>query len=209
MVFWKCTQCETEPAPLVDTAEVRIGMSKTRPILDVDADVRAHQQNEEHRWLEAEKERLRQEELQFHEELLAERKEVERNAYEKEAERKRKIGMAVRLEALRMCSEEEDRERKAEVDAFCSKHGFQSATTPRKSTGLFSGGATTYALHVAAEHGEARVVEALLNMGASPSQRNSSGLTAAEVAARKNVAGSHDVVLRLLNSDSGKCSEGA
>jgi len=56
----------------------------------------------------------------------------------------------------------------------------------------------TYPLHQAAELGNEQIVEYLLQEGAQVNQMNSSKLTAAQVAKKKDKGGSHADVLRLL-----------
>ena len=56
----------------------------------------------------------------------------------------------------------------------------------------------SYPLRRAAELGDGRMVEHLLAEGADPSQKNSSGLTASQVATKKNKGGSHGGALRAL-----------
>jgi len=81
-------------------------------------------------------------------------------------------------------------ERKAQVDAFLKAERFTGVGSARKSMLK-----TTYPLHRAAEAGNAKMVEHLLAEGADPAQVDSSGRTAAQVAARKNRRGSHGAAL--------------
>merc|ERR1712060_588625 len=100
-----------------------------------------------------------------------------------------------RAEAMRV-AEAEVRRRKAEVAAFLLEHKFKGgAGDPKKS--LFK---TNYPLQKAAKRGNAAMVTMLLQEGASASQKNSWGKTAAEVAQGVNKQNSHAAVLRALAS---------
>jgi len=137
---------------------------------------------------EAEEERRRQQEAEE-----ARRKQEEEE--EKEAQRKQE---AERREREQL--EQEHRlKRKAALDEFYQRYGFDGVNQPRK------GGAcqvlktnVTYPLHQAAELGNEQLVEYLLQEGAQMNQMNSSKLTAAQVAKKKDKGGSHVEVLRLL-----------
>merc|ERR1712060_123672 len=98
-------------------------------------------------------------------------------------------------EAIKV-AEAEARQRKSEVAAFLSEHKFKGgAGDPKKS--VFK---TNYPLHKAAKRGNAAMVTMLLQEGASASQKNSWGKTAAEVAQAVNKQNSHAGVLRVLAS---------
>jgi len=137
---------------------------------------------------EAEEERRRQQEAEE-----ARRKQEEEE--EKEAQRKQE---AERRERERL-EQEQRLKRKAALDEFYQRYGFDGVNQPRK------GGAcqvlkstVTYPLHRAAELGNEQLVEYLLQEGAQMNQMNSSKLTAAQVAKNKDKGGSHAEVLRLL-----------
>merc|ERR550525_900673 len=98
----------------------------------------------------------------------------------------------------------EAQERKEALERFLTRHGFAGINEPRRNGCTFLGATKTYPLHCAAELGDAGVVEMLLKEGAMPSQKNSSGKTALQLAQKKGRAGSHDTVLRLL---AGSCSQ--
>jgi len=143
-------------------------------------------EEEEHQRLAlAEEERRRQQEAE----------EARRKQEEEEAQRKQE---ADRRERERL--EQELRlKRKAALDDFYQRHGFDGVNQPRK------GGAcqvlkinVTYPLHQAADLGKEQIVEYLLQKGAQVNQMNSSKLTAAQVAKKKDKGGSHAEVLRLL-----------
>jgi len=133
---------------------------------------------------EAEEERRRQQEA-----------EEARRKQEEEAQRKQE---AERRERERL-EHEQRLKRKAALDEFYQRYGFDGINQPRK------GGAcqvrktnVTYPLHQAAELGNEQLVEYLLQEGAQMNQMNSSKLTAAQVAKKKDKGGSHVEVLRLL-----------
>lgn len=85
-------------------------------------------------------------------------------------------------------------ERKLAVAAFLKEHGFGSVSAGKR--GMLK---TTYPLHVAAKKGYPHVVGMLLDEGADPAQKNSSGKTAAQVAQEEDKQGSHAGVLRVLH----------
>jgi len=93
--------------------------------------------------------------------------------------------------------EEEERrlrqERRAQVDAFLKTERFAGVSSAKRRMMK-----TTYPLHRAAETGNSKMVEYLLAEGADPAQVDSSGRTAAQVAARKNKRGSHGGALTAL-----------
>ena len=146
---------------------------------------------------EAEEEQRRQQEAEE-----AKRKQQE----EEEAQRKQE---AERRERERL-EQEQRLKRKAALDEFYQRYGFDGVNQPRK------GGAcqvlktnVTYPLHQAAELGNEQLVEYLLQEGAQVNQMNSSKLTAAQVAKKKDKGGSHVEVLRLLGQAAKAPSGGA
>merc|ERR1712217_346848 len=84
-----------------------------------------------------------------------------------------------------------EQERKALVTAFLKDHGYSEVTTPKRTMLK-----TKYPIHTAAKIGDTKIVAALLEEGADPAQKNSSGQTAAQIAQKKNKNGSHANVLR-------------
>lgn len=170
------------------------------------------QRAEEQRRLEMEAERLRLEELleeerrqreeQARRELQARREREERARLEREEDARRR-------EAERLAQEREELERKEAVNTFCLQHGFPDIHAPRRSGCAVFAATATYALHVAAELADERIVSMLLKEGADPAQKNSSGKTPAQVAQRKNKHGSHEEVMRLLGSSARPCVGGA
>eukprot|EP00930_Biecheleria_cincta_P093696 TRINITY_DN8419_c0_g1_i1.p1 TRINITY_DN8419_c0_g1~~TRINITY_DN8419_c0_g1_i1.p1 ORF type:complete len:201 (+),score=80.19 TRINITY_DN8419_c0_g1_i1:234-836(+) len=89
--------------------------------------------------------------------------------------------------------QQEQEERKKLVHDFLKRHGFGSISSSKRS--LMS---STYPLHKAAELGDTMMVYLLLQEGADRRQKNSSGRTAAQVAEKRNKAGSHSRVLAML-----------
>jgi len=143
---------------------------------------------------EAEEERRRQQEAEEERRRQQEAEEARRKQ-EEEAQRKQE---AERRERERL-EHEQRLKRKAALDEFYQRYGFDGVNQPRK------GGAcqvlktnVTYPLHRAAELGNEQLVEYLLQEGAQVNQMNSSKLTAAQVAKKKDKGGSHAEVLRLL-----------
>jgi len=146
---------------------------------------------------EAEEERRRQQEVEEERRRQQEAEEARRKQEEEEEEAQRKQE-AERREHERL-EQEQRLKRKAALDEFYQRYGFDGVNQPRK------GGAcqviktnVTYPLHRAAELGNEQLVEYLLQEGAQVNQMNSSKLTAAQVAKKKDKDGSHAEVLRLL-----------
>lgn len=94
-------------------------------------------------------------------------------------------------------------ERRRALKQFLNKNGFAGVNEATRVR-LFW---TSYPLHVAVEKNNLRMVEMLLAEGADASQKNSSGLTAAQVAQRKNRKGKNATMLQLLQS-AGKGADG-
>jgi len=91
--------------------------------------------------------------------------------------------------------------RKDVLELFCKRNGFAGINEPRKSGCVVWRAGATYAIHTAAEQGDARIVAMLLKEGACPTVRDSSGLTAADLATKFNKRGSHDAVLRFFETE--------
>eukprot|EP00419_Tripos_fusus_P009105 CAMPEP_0172657312 /NCGR_PEP_ID=MMETSP1074-20121228/2015_1 /TAXON_ID=2916 /ORGANISM="Ceratium fusus, Strain PA161109" /LENGTH=401 /DNA_ID=CAMNT_0013472375 /DNA_START=60 /DNA_END=1265 /DNA_ORIENTATION=- len=96
--------------------------------------------------------------------------------------------------------------RKEALELYCTRHGFPTIHEPRKQGCVWrpTRAPTTYALHNAAMNNDIRIVEMLLQEGASTLQRDSAGLTAEQVASKRNRHGSHDEVIRMLQAPSPK-----
>mmetsp|Transcript_30750 Transcript_30750/g.84807 ORF Transcript_30750/g.84807 Transcript_30750/m.84807 type:complete len:227 (-) Transcript_30750:290-970(-) len=122
----------------------------------------------------------------LYEQLRRERELLENTAAAKEAEGKR------------LLEERERWLRKSAVMAFLKESGFASVASSKTVMRR-----TTFPLHVAAEAGNAKMVDMLLKEGADPEQRNSTGKTAAQVAQaaqakRGGLDEAHEDVLRVL-----------
>jgi hypothetical protein len=148
---------------------------------------------EEQRRLEEEERRLQEEEEAKEQAWLAEearlRKE-ERLRQQQEEEETR------RIEAGRLRKERQD-----SINSFCTRYGFDNLKEPRRAGCTTFGATSTYALLQAAELGDAKMVEMMLEEGASPLQQNNSKMTAMQLATKKNKGGSHDAVLQVLRSE--------
>jgi len=88
--------------------------------------------------------------------------------------------------------------RKEALELYCTRHGFPNIHEARKQGCAWARAPATYALHNAAINNDIRIVEMLIQEGASRIQRDSAGLTAEQVASKRNRRGSHDEVIRLL-----------
>lgn len=187
------------PAP--DTAAEQAEADR-RAAEELQAKLNAEEAEEEARRRAQEEEeeaRLRQQ-LRQEEEEEAQRRAQEREARERvEAEaRREREAQAQRereeAEALRRAEAERvQEERKTAVAVFLKQNKFTGAAAP-KTTML----AKTYPIHCAAIKGDEQMVRMLLEEGADPAQKNSSGKTAAQVAQKKDSKGSHAGVLRAL-----------
>ncbi|CAJ1448030.1 unnamed protein product, partial [Effrenium voratum] len=139
-----------------------------------------------------------------------ERKMREREEQRKEQERQaqlRRDREEQEREARRRAQEAEQKEREErqkEVQAFLKLHGFTAVSGAKKS--FMS---STYPLHKAAELGDAHMVDQLLKSGATATQKNSSGRTPAQVAAKKDRKGSHSAVLSVLTQTQATAVGGA
>merc|ERR1711956_72852 len=107
-----------------------------------------------------------------------------------------------RVEVERLRAEHAKNKRQDAINCFCTRHGFNNnnLNEPRRSGCTVFGAASTYALLRAAELGDAKIVEMMLEEGVSPLQQNSSKMTAVQVAQKKNKGGSHDAVLQVLRN---------
>jgi len=85
-----------------------------------------------------------------------------------------------------------ERERRERVGAFLREYGFADVNAKK---GWWN---YTYPLHVAAELGDARLVQFLLDSRAMRRRRDSSGRTARQLTKKVNQQGSHDAVIRVL-----------
>jgi len=166
----------------------------------------SHSEEEEAR--QREHERREQEAEQMRQEQEAERARLEeqrrreaeeqlrREREEAEARQRRELEEARQAEAARQAEKErvaQEQQRKAVVGAFLRQHGYSDVRTPKRTMMK-----AKYPIHTAAKMGNSRIVEALIEEGANPGQKNSAGQTALQVAQQKNKKGSHANVLRVL-----------
>eukprot|EP00406_Dinophysis_acuminata_P044444 CAMPEP_0179311466 /NCGR_PEP_ID=MMETSP0797-20121207/52700_1 /TAXON_ID=47934 /ORGANISM="Dinophysis acuminata, Strain DAEP01" /LENGTH=220 /DNA_ID=CAMNT_0021021239 /DNA_START=48 /DNA_END=711 /DNA_ORIENTATION=- len=83
--------------------------------------------------------------------------------------------------------------RKGLVGAFLAEHGYSGPAASRRTMTK-----TKYPIHTAAKVGNPEVILALLEEGADPTQKDSAGRTALQVAQRRDRKGSHADVLHAL-----------
>eukprot|EP00405_Crypthecodinium_cohnii_P022431 CAMPEP_0206464374 /NCGR_PEP_ID=MMETSP0324_2-20121206/27179_1 /ASSEMBLY_ACC=CAM_ASM_000836 /TAXON_ID=2866 /ORGANISM="Crypthecodinium cohnii, Strain Seligo" /LENGTH=218 /DNA_ID=CAMNT_0053936995 /DNA_START=153 /DNA_END=809 /DNA_ORIENTATION=+ len=146
----------------------------------------------------AEAQKREEEEARRQQEEMArrEREEQEKAAREERERRAAAEEAAKRQEAARV---QADRKRRSGIAGFLKEHGFQSGVGGPKRNLLN----TTYPLHRAAKLGDGQMVEWLLMEGANPTQKNSAGRTALQVAERHDdKRGSHAHVLEYLRTAS-------
>jgi len=169
-------------------------------------------EEEERKRLEEQREEEERERLALakaEEEQRRQEEEEARRRQEEEEEEARRKQEAERQERERL-EEEQRLQRKATLDQFYQRYGFDGINQPRKGGSCQVLKTTvTYPLHQAAELGNEQIVEYLLQEGAQLNQTNSSKLTAAQVAKKKDNNGSHAGVLRLLGTDVRPHSGGA
>merc|ERR1711972_706431 len=99
---------------------------------------------------------------------------------------------------------QEQHERREALRHFFDQYGFTAVNAEKRKTSMIFKTTTTYPLHCAAELGDESIVGMLLTEGADVARKNSSGKTALQVAEKKDKAGSHAAVLRLLGGGSSK-----
>lgn len=136
----------------------------------------------------------------------AKAEEEQRLREEKEAEEERERQAELerqKEEEARVRRDAKVQERKQRVDDFLKTHQFTDVETPKRAQEKVLGvplmSKSVYAIHVAAELGDAAMVEMLIKEGADPKQKTSTGKTAADLAKKKGKSGSHDGVLTALN----------
>jgi len=124
----------------------------------------------------------------------------EEQAHYEELRRERELSEhtvnARRQEAKRLVEERERWVQKTIVMAFLREHGFAHVNAQKKTMMK-----TSYPLHVAAELGDVRMIDALLKEGANTDLRNSSGKTPMQVAhAKCSKEDSYSNVIDALNA---------
>jgi len=170
---------------------------------EAEAAERARLEEEEERRLREEKE-AREQALLAEEARLREEEEVREQARLAEEARLREeelLRQEYEEETRRIEVERLHKERQAAINSFCTRYGFSNLKEPRRAGCTVFGATSTYALHQAAQLGDAKIVEMLLEEGASPLQQNSSKRTALQLAQKKNKRGSHDAVLQVLRKN--------
>ncbi|CAE7703955.1 unnamed protein product [Symbiodinium sp. CCMP2592] len=102
------------------------------------------------------------------------------------------------------CRKQQTEWRAQRLSDFLRREGFTDIDTPRKRSGFLCSlfrQTRAFAIHVAAEVGDAEMVRTLLRAKADPSQKTSRGHTAVELARSADKYGSHREVLELLSGD--------
>ncbi|CAK0894940.1 unnamed protein product [Prorocentrum cordatum] len=204
-MFFSCERVCGGRDPATDTVRIDLPLGLAGPApaghespgAERELDRAAAEQEEQEAQRRAEEdERRRAEE----EEEERRRAELRRAEEEEEEEERRRLARLEEEQAELAERERRERaealaaqERRAQVGAFLKAEGFAGVSAPRRRLLQKS-----YPLHRAAELGNGQMVEYLLAEGADPSQKNSSGLTAAQVATKKNRGGSHGGALRAL-----------
>jgi len=194
----------------VDLAMLRIAsaaaaepeLAEQREREQAEEEQRRRQEEAELARLEQQRQLAEQQQREQEQKRECERAEEEQRRRQEEAELARLQQQRQLEEKQRLAQEREHEERKQALQRFFTRHGFTGMNDPRKSGCAVWGATTTYPLHCAAELADVRTVEMLLKEGAKRLQKNSSGKTALQVAQKKNKAGSHDAVLRLLAGES-------
>mmetsp|Transcript_14117 Transcript_14117/g.33643 ORF Transcript_14117/g.33643 Transcript_14117/m.33643 type:complete len:200 (+) Transcript_14117:83-682(+) len=194
MFDFSCTSACNPPNPTANTVKVSMEDIAKR---DADADAKIKEEKrikEELAAKEAARLVAEKEAKELEERRKAEEKESQRQQEERERKAKEDDEAASAAEEKKR-AEQEAVQLKNEVMAWLKKQGFTAVNAPKKS--FFS---STYALHKAAEAGNVKMVGGLLEQGANPALKNSSGKTAKEVVMQKKKADSHKEVLALLTA---------
>ena len=103
---------------------------------------------------------------------------------------------ALKLKAKRLKKQKSQREF---LQDFLDRNRFSHVNKPRNDY-LCRYTERMYPIHVAAKHGDIRVLRLLLSAGASRQQKTSRGRIALDIAADEDRFGSHKEVLNLLRS---------
>eukprot|EP00929_Paragymnodinium_shiwhaense_P081669 TRINITY_DN4279_c0_g3_i1.p1 TRINITY_DN4279_c0_g3~~TRINITY_DN4279_c0_g3_i1.p1 ORF type:complete len:237 (-),score=90.04 TRINITY_DN4279_c0_g3_i1:514-1224(-) len=149
-------------------------------------------QEEEAAARKAEEERLEQERLAAAAAEAArlaqeEAERLQRDREERDRQDKKAAEEGYAAEEARLVQEAAD---KKKMEEFLKKHSFKGADVKRSSFLRYK-----FPLHSAVKHNDADMIRILLANGATPSQKDSSGLTAAQLAKKLSKSGSHgDVV---------------
>jgi len=205
-MFFSCERVCGGRDPATDTVRIDLPLDaadparagQEPPVPECEpAPAAAEQEGDERRRAEEEEERRRAEEEEELRRAEEDRRRLARLEEEEEARARAEAASREAELAERGRREREEalaaQERRAQVQAFLRAEGFADVGAPRRRLLRKS-----YPLHRAAELGSGQMVEHLLAEGADPSQKNSSGLTAAQVASRKDRGGSHGSALRAL-----------
>ena len=104
----------------------------------------------------------------------------------------RKLAVRARRERIRS-------ERREVIVDFLTRNHFAGVNAPRSRSGFRLLSESVYPLHVAAQQGDAHMVQALLREGADLSKKSSTGQTALDIAHVSNQFGSHRMVLEILS----------
>mmetsp|Transcript_72363 Transcript_72363/g.169552 ORF Transcript_72363/g.169552 Transcript_72363/m.169552 type:complete len:257 (+) Transcript_72363:52-822(+) len=104
-----------------------------------------------------------------------------------------------RKHAVRARRERIRSERREVVFDFLKKNNFGGVNAPRSRSGFRLLSESVFPLHVAAQQGDAHMVQALLREGADPAKKTSTGRTALDMAYVSNQFGSHRMVLEILS----------
>mmetsp|Transcript_101703 Transcript_101703/g.283163 ORF Transcript_101703/g.283163 Transcript_101703/m.283163 type:complete len:243 (-) Transcript_101703:156-884(-) len=218
--------CNSTANPVTDT--IKVGAVRSRSISrEEEDDIEANQREEElaAQWRASEKAEdvQRQTELSVQwqaseqvkrrlveEELRRKEEEAAKLATQLKAEQEaRAAEQAARVaEQAKWAKEEKDREsrkqaedveqrkrRQQRVEAFLRSHGYSNGVNDPKKTCTKK----KYPIHTAAKGGDAEIIEMLLQEGANPVLKTSRGLTALQIAEKKNKNRSHTGAIQLLN----------
>ncbi|CAE7501257.1 unnamed protein product [Symbiodinium sp. CCMP2456] len=104
-----------------------------------------------------------------------------------------------RMHAVRARRERIRAARHQVIVDFLQRNNFGGVNAPRSRLGLRLLSESVYPLHVAAQRGDAHMVQELLREKADPEKRSSSGRTAVDMAHAANHFGSHCMVLEILS----------
>eukprot|EP00747_Dinoflagellata_sp_TGD_P215604 gnl/TRDRNA2_/TRDRNA2_88283_c0_seq1.p1 gnl/TRDRNA2_/TRDRNA2_88283_c0~~gnl/TRDRNA2_/TRDRNA2_88283_c0_seq1.p1 ORF type:complete len:256 (+),score=76.84 gnl/TRDRNA2_/TRDRNA2_88283_c0_seq1:84-851(+) len=138
-------------------------------------------------------------------EQARQREEDARRKHDEEVARARFVREEAELaEQAARAEKEKARALQAKIQSFLKANGFAGVDAKKKS--MLS---TSYPLHKAVKENDAEMVQLLIDAGANPAQKNSSGQTPRALAEKCNKKGSHDTVLSTLSTPVNSARGGA
>jgi len=195
-------QAEAECRQTEETEQRRLLEEEQQRIASEEAERQQAQEEVRLQALEEARRQAEDEETKRQAEEVARWEEEQREHELQQQERDREAALRAQEEQQKAEMEHLKRiERKKVVGRWLKDNGFSSVIEPKKSSIIGPVGVSSkYALHVAAEKGDEKMVEMLLQEGADRKIKNSAGKTPSEVAKKKDKNGSHIAVMRMCGA---------